>query len=56
VPPEVLDERAGAVVADKAYDLPRNHQLLNRKGIENRIIKRRGGTAQGATLSSGPTR
>jgi IS5 family transposase len=40
---QVLDERAGAVVADKAYDLPRNHRLLSRKGIGNRIIKRGGG-------------
>lgn len=40
---QVLDGRAAAVVADKAYDLPRNHRLLQRKGIDNRIIKRRGG-------------
>jgi len=40
---QVLDERAVAVVADKAYDLPRNHQLLRRKRIGNRIIRRRGG-------------
>jgi IS5 family transposase len=40
---QVLDERAGAVVADKAYDLPRNHRLLSHKGIENRIIRCRGG-------------
>ena len=39
---EVLDGRAEAVVADKAYDLPRNHLLLGAKGIVNRIIKRRG--------------
>ena len=39
---EVLDGRAEAVVADKAYDLPRNHRLLSRKGIGDRIIKRRG--------------
>ena len=38
----VLDGRAEAVVADKAYDLPRNHLLLRAKGIVNRIIKRRG--------------
>ena len=44
---QVLDERAGAVVADKAYDLPRNHRLLSRKGIENRIIRRRGGNGSG---------
>jgi len=29
---QVLDGRAAAVVADKAYDLPRNHRLLQRKG------------------------
>jgi len=46
---QVLDERAGAVVADKAYDLPRNHRLLSRKGIENRIIKRRGGSGSSNT-------
>jgi len=40
---DVLDERAAAVIADKAHNLPRNHQLLQRKGIGNRIIKRRGG-------------
>jgi len=40
---DVLDENAWAVVADKAYDLPRNHRLLSGKGVENRIIKRRGG-------------
>jgi len=39
----VLDDAAGAVVADKAYDLPRNHVLLERKKIENRIIRKRGG-------------
>ena len=38
----VLDGRAEAVVAAKAYDLPRNHLLLRAKGIVNRIIKRRG--------------
>ena len=31
------------MVADKAYDLPRNHRLLSRKGIEDRIIRRAGG-------------
>ena len=30
-------------MADKAYDLGRNHQLLRRKGIGDRIIRRRGG-------------
>jgi len=40
---EVLDAKAGAVVADKAYDLPRCHRLLKHKMIENRIIRRRGG-------------
>lgn len=39
----VLDDAASAVVADKAYDLPRNHQLLKRKKIDNRIIRRHGG-------------
>lgn len=38
----VLDETAEAVVADKAYDLPRNHQLLASRGIDNRIIRRKG--------------
>jgi IS5 family transposase len=38
----VLDDRAVAIVADKAYDLPRNHQLLERRKIENRIIRRKG--------------
>jgi IS5 family transposase len=38
----VLDDAAGAVVADKAYDLPRNHELLERKKIENRIIRKKG--------------
>jgi len=38
-----LDDAAGAVVADKAYDLPRNHALLKRKRIGNRIIRRKGG-------------
>jgi len=46
---EVLDERAEAVVADKAYDLPRNHQLLKSKRIEDRIIRRRGGEARNST-------
>ena len=39
----VLDETAEAVVADKAYDLPRNHKLLKRKRIDNRIIRKSGG-------------
>jgi transposase, IS5 family len=34
----VLDDAAGAVVADKAYDLPCNHQLLSAKRIGNRIL------------------
>jgi len=34
------------VVADKAYDLPRNHWLLKSKGIVNRIIRRRGRNAR----------
>jgi IS5 family transposase len=38
----VLDDRAVAIVADKAYDLPRNHQLLASRGIDNRIIRRKG--------------
>ena len=38
----VLDDAAGAVVADKAYDLPRNHQLLKRRKIEDRIIRKKG--------------
>jgi IS5 family transposase len=38
----VLDDAAGAVVADKAYDLPRNHQLLASRSIEDRIIRRKG--------------
>jgi IS5 family transposase len=46
---DVLDENAWAVVADKAYDLPRNHRLLSRKGIGNRIIKRRGGNGANNT-------
>lgn len=37
----VLDGRAAAVVADKAYDLPRNHQLLKSKRIEDRILRKR---------------
>ena len=40
---EVLDGRAEAVVADKAYDLGRNHELLRSKGIGDRIIRRAGG-------------
>ena len=39
----VLDDAASAVVADKAYDLPRNHKLLKDKNINNRIIRKRGG-------------
>lgn len=39
---EVLDEAAEAVVADKAYDLPRNHKLLKGKKIDNRIIRKSG--------------
>jgi len=39
----VLDDAAGAVVADKAYDLSRNHILLRKKNIDNRIIRKRGG-------------
>jgi len=42
----VLDDAAGAVVADKAYDLPRNHGLLERKKIEDRIIRKRGGNGK----------
>lgn len=30
-------------MADEAYDLPRNHQLLKVKRIGNRIIRKRGG-------------
>jgi len=40
---QVLERRAEAVVADKAYDLPRCHRLLQRRGIDNRIIRRGGG-------------
>jgi len=39
---QVLDDAARAVVADKAYDLPRNHKLLAEKAIENRIIRKKG--------------
>ena len=35
----VLDEAAEAVVADKAYDLPRNHWLLDKKRIVSHIIR-----------------
>lgn len=38
----VLDDAAEAVVADKAYDLPRNHKLLKQRKIDNRIIRKRG--------------
>jgi len=38
----VLDDAARAVVADKAYDLPRNHKLLAEKKINNRIIRKKG--------------
>lgn len=38
----VLDDAARAVVADKAYDLPRNHKLLNDKKINNRILRKKG--------------
>lgn len=38
----VLDDVAEAVVADKAYDLPRNHELLKGKNINNRIIRKKG--------------
>ena len=40
---EVLDGRAEAVVADKAYDTPSCHRLLESRKIENRIIRRKGG-------------
>ena len=32
-----------AVVIDKAYDLARNHRLLRRKRIGERIVRRAGG-------------
>lgn len=38
----VLDDAASAVVADKAYDLPRNHKLLNDKKMGNRILRKKG--------------
>jgi len=41
-----IDERAGAVVTDKAYDLPCNHRLLKSKGIKNLIIRCKGGNRE----------
>jgi IS5 family transposase len=38
--PNVVDDRAGAVVADKAYDSGKNHRLLARLGIGDRILRR----------------
>lgn len=40
--PTLVDDRAGAIVADKAYDTRKNHQLLTAKGIGDRIICRKG--------------
>jgi len=36
----VLDGRAAVVVADKAFDIPRNQRLLREKEIDNRILRR----------------
>jgi IS5 family transposase len=42
--PSLVDDRAGAVTADKAYDSGKNHQLLVAKGIGDRIIRRKSET------------
>lgn len=45
--PSLVDDRAGAVTADKAYDSRTNHQLLAAKGIGDRIIRRKAETGKG---------
>lgn len=39
--PEVVDDCAGEIVADRAYDTRKNHRLLKAKGIGNRILRKR---------------
>jgi IS5 family transposase len=41
--PNVLDDRAGAITADKAYDSGNNHRLLAERGIGDLIIRKKGG-------------
>jgi IS5 family transposase len=40
--PTLVDDRAGAITADKAYDSRTNHRLLARHGIGDRIIRKKG--------------